>query len=423
MNAPAIVCEHLKKRYELGAQERYQTLRDAIVRGARRMGRLFARDDNDSAPHVWALNDVSFEIGHGEVIGIIGRNGAGKTTLLKILSRITRPTSGRATVRGRIGSMLEVGTGFHAELTGRENIYLNGAILGMKRAEIDRRFDEIVAFAEIERFLDTTVKRYSSGMYMRLAFAVAAHLEPDILLVDEVLAVGDAAFQKKCLGKMNDAATAGRTVVFVSHNLLAIRDLCTRTIWLEKGVIAASGDSDTVISKYLETASNAIPHKSFDNPAAAPGSDYVRLRRASVAPAGGTPSDAITVRAPVAVEFEYWQLAPGYCPGLSFQLLNQYGILVFETGRPRDPLGLGNSYPAGVYRDVCTIPGDLLNDGAYSIILYFQDSIGAVTHIEHDVVIFEVRDVTELRDNWYGDWRGVVRPPVQWTSTIESSAP
>ncbi len=249
MSDIALRVEHLSKRYHIGhAQKRHDTLRDWLVDTAaapfRRNGQ-HAEDDT-----FWALKDVSFEVQRGEVVGIIGRNGAGKSTLLKILSRITDPTEGKATINGRVGSLLEVGTGFHPELTGRENIYLNGAILGMKRAEIDRKFDEIVAFAEIEKFLDTPVKRYSSGMYVRLAFAVAAHLEPEILLVDEVLAVGDAAFQKKCLGKMGDVAKEGRTVLFVSHNMAAIAQLCPLALVLRDGQMAFSGASAVAVREY-----------------------------------------------------------------------------------------------------------------------------------------------------------------------------
>jgi len=243
----AIRVEHLSKRYRIGAQ-RHDTLRDAIVHTFKRgNARTSSRHDDT----IWALRDVSFEVKRGEVVGIIGRNGAGKSTLLKILSRITEPTSGRAEIHGRVGSLLEVGTGFHPELTGRENIYLNGAILGMRKAEIDRKFDEIVAFAEIEKFLDTPVKHYSSGMYVRLAFAVAAHLDPEILLVDEVLAVGDAAFQKKCLGKMGDVASEGRTVLFVSHNMAAIQSLCNWGLLLNDGWATESGSIDEVVKAYL----------------------------------------------------------------------------------------------------------------------------------------------------------------------------
>jgi lipopolysaccharide transport system ATP-binding protein len=254
MNAPAIRVEGLGKRYRLGGtRERYSTLRDQFRRWAspRRLLRGAARTAD--APPFWALKDVSFEVRPGEVVGIIGRNGAGKSTLLKILSQITEPTEGEADIYGRVGSLLEVGTGFHPELTGRENIFLNGAILGMGRAEISRKFDEMVAFAEVEKFINMPVKHYSSGMYTRLAFAVAAHLEPEILVVDEVLAVGDAQFQKKCLGKMEGIARQGRTVLFVSHQMATVQNLCGRAIMLDRGTVVADGDTPAVIGKYLAT--------------------------------------------------------------------------------------------------------------------------------------------------------------------------
>jgi lipopolysaccharide transport system ATP-binding protein len=251
----AIVADRLSKRYVLGdRQERYRTLREGVMRTAaapfRAIGAALRREKREPRPSLWALEDVSFEIKRGEVVGIVGRNGAGKSTLLKILSRITEPTRGYVDITGRVGSLLEVGTGFHNELTGRENIFLNGAILGMKRRDIERQFDEIVAFAEVEQFVDTPVKRYSSGMYMRLAFAVAAHLEPDILLVDEVLAVGDAAFQRKCLGKLGDVASDGRTVLFVSHNMGAIREMCQSGIVLDRGTVHTHGHVSEVIEAY-----------------------------------------------------------------------------------------------------------------------------------------------------------------------------
>jgi lipopolysaccharide transport system ATP-binding protein len=259
-----------------------------------------------SDEEIWALRGVNVEVLRGEVVGLIGRNGAGKTTLLKLLSRIAEPTAGRVCIKGRVGSLLEVGTGFHPELTGRENVYLNGAILGMRKTEIKRKFDQIVAFSEIEKFMDTPVKHYSSGMYMRLAFSVAAHLEPDILLVDEVLAVGDAAFQKKCLGKMDDVARHGRTVVFVSHNLLAIQSLCSRAIWLDQGRVADAGRTDDVVARYLKTCSYTTTERVWVDQADGPGTDQVRLRSACVRPVTGSPSDPITVRTPFVMEFDYW---------------------------------------------------------------------------------------------------------------------
>lgn len=257
MSDIAIQCDGISKQYRIGERESYKALRDVITDAIktpfRRLRRSASAPDSNGngKPTIWALQDVSFEVKQGDVVGIIGRNGAGKSTLLKILSRITEPTRGRAEINGRVGSLLEVGTGFHPELTGRENIFLNGAILGMKKAEIARKFDEIVAFAEVEKFIDTPIKHYSSGMYLRLAFAVAAHLQTEILIVDEVLAVGDAEFQKKCLGKMQDVSKSGRTVLFVSHSMLAIQRLCETGIYLERGHCKAIGSVSEIIENYV----------------------------------------------------------------------------------------------------------------------------------------------------------------------------
>ncbi len=284
MSTPAILVESLGKRYWIGHQapQRYMALRDILAKKTRdlasgALGRSASLEGHPKMEEFWALRDVSFEVGQGEVIGIIGRNGAGKSTLLKILSRITEPTLGKITIDGRVASLLEVGTGFHPELTGRENIFLNGAILGMQRREILRKFDEIVAFAEVEKFLDTPVKRYSSGMYMRLAFAVAAHLEPEIMLVDEVLAVGDAGFQKKCLGKMSEVATAGRTVFFVSHNMGAVSKLCQKGIVLDRGRVAYVGDKTDAIDFYLKSLTGPESHASIGTRSDRKGNGFLRM--------------------------------------------------------------------------------------------------------------------------------------------------
>jgi lipopolysaccharide transport system ATP-binding protein len=293
MSDIAIRCTGLSKQYRIGQQERYRALRDVVTEAAaaplRRLRHAISGNGHRALPFapgslrsntIWALDDVSFEIKPGEVVGIIGRNGAGKSTLLKILSRITKPTKGTAEIHGRVGSLLEVGTGFHPELTGRENIYLNGAILGMRKAEIDLKFDEIVAFAEVEKFIDTPVKRYSSGMHVRLAFAVAAHMQSEILLVDEVLAVGDAAFQRKCLGKMGEVARGGRTVLLVSHNMGALRGLCTEVAWIDKGRIVRTGPPG-VIDQYMGTmnqhATSTIELDCLDRAGGVP--DRLRLKR------------------------------------------------------------------------------------------------------------------------------------------------
>ena len=273
----------LSKRYRLGSSGgrrfTYRTLRDSIASAASDAFRRTTRSKFRAAPpdHIWALHDVSVQIGRGEVVGIVGRNGAGKTTLLKILSRITRPTSGKARLIGRVGSLLEVGTGFHPELTGRDNIYLNGAILGMARAEIRRKFDDIVDFSGVSKFIDTPVKRYSSGMYVRLAFAVAAHLEPEILMVDEVLAVGEAAFQRQCLGKMRDISRSGRTILFVSHNMPAITRLCERALLLAEGKLIDDGPPDRIVARYLSSEFGTTARCDWPDRDKAPGNDWVRL--------------------------------------------------------------------------------------------------------------------------------------------------
>jgi lipopolysaccharide transport system ATP-binding protein len=270
MSGVAISIDRLGKRYRLGEKRgRYRTFREALESAARKpvagLRSKLSKNRQPAEEHIWALRDVSFDVRPGEVVGIIGHNGAGKSTLLKILSRITEPSEGHAEMWGRVGSLLEVGTGFHLELTGRENIFLNGAILGMTKREIQSKFDEIVAFAEVEKFMDTPVKHYSSGMHLRLAFAVAAHLEPEILLMDEVLAVGDTAFQRKCLGKMEEVAAAGRTVLFVSHNMTAIRELCKRAIWIHQGVVQEDGDVDRVTRSYLRTLTSSSTSHSNDS--------------------------------------------------------------------------------------------------------------------------------------------------------------
>lgn len=421
MNDIAIQVVDLSKQYRIGGKrERYKTLRDtltdAFVSPFQRAGKLLRGQVTSAADldaTIWALKDVSFEVKRGEVVGIIGRNGAGKTTLLKILSLITEPTEGYARVRGRVGSLLEVGTGFHSELSGRENIYLSGAILGMKKAEIDRKLDEIVAFAEVEKFVDTPVKHYSSGMYLRLAFAVAAHLEPEILLVDEVLAVGDAAFQKKCLGKMGKVAQEGRTVLFVSHNMTAVQSLCTRVIWLNEGQVVEKGQPGQVVAHYLQTSFSDLTEQVWNNIATAPGNDKVRLRRACVRPVNGSSSDQITVRTPFMIEFEYWNLQPGAHLNLSLHVYNEQGIMVFNTGPMQ-----GREFPAGLFRDVCHVPGDLLNDGMHRIELLVVKDERNIIYRQDDILVFNVLDTIEMRGAWYGKWQGAVRPILEYSTEL-----
>jgi lipopolysaccharide transport system ATP-binding protein len=415
-NKVAISCEGISKRYWIGRQERYRTLRDTLAAMAhapfRRLTSLRhspASADNRK-PELWALKDVSLEVEHGEVLGIIGRNGSGKSTLLKILSRITKPTEGHAEIRGRVGTLLEVGAGFHPELTGRENIYLNGSILGMTRREIERKFDEIVEFAECGRLLDTPMKHYSSGMYVRLAFAVAAHLETEILLVDEVLAVGDAAFQKKCLGKIGEAAGQGRTVLFVSHNMIAVDSLCTRAICLHEGTVVLQGPPGLVTSRYLQNWLPSFKEVVYDDINTAPGNDIIRLHRARVRPQDESSEDRLTVRTPFVVEFEYWKLTAHSCLDLVAEVFNDHGINVFTTANLREP-----PTSLGLVRSSFIVPADLMNDGTYRInLMEVLDGVTVAARWE-DLVAFEVHDAaSELRGHYHGFWPGAMRPNLEW---------
>ncbi len=416
MSDIAIRVEGLSKAYQIRhtqARSSYRTLREDLVALAQKPLR---RGGGQTRETFWALDDVSFEVRHGEALGIIGRNGAGKSTLLKILSRITKPTRGQATVYGRVGSLLEVGTGFHPELTGRENIFLNGAILGMTRRDIQRHFDEIVDFAEIEQFLDTPVKRYSSGMYMRLAFAVAAHLEPEVLVVDEVLAVGDAAFQKKCLGKMGEVASGGRTVLFVSHNMAAVQQLCSRGIWLEKGLIAELGSADSVVSSYLNKNIAGTSGTVFANVESAPGNDRIRVRGIRVVPSEADTDLPITMTTPVKVEIDYWNLTPDTLLNVSLHVLNAEGTVAFSSVPIDVPEWLEHPHPVGLFRSTCFIPGHLLNSGLYQLNVYFVEGQARVILEYRDALAFDVADSAETRgrSSWFGKWPGVLHPRTHW---------
>jgi lipopolysaccharide transport system ATP-binding protein len=369
---------------------------------------------------IWALNDINFSVNRGEAIGIIGRNGAGKSTLLKILSRVTAPTSGVIKARGRIASLLEVGTGFHSELTGRENIFLNGAIMGMNRAEVRRKFDEIVDFSGVEKFIDTPVKRYSSGMYVRLAFAVAAHLEPEILVVDEVLA-GDADFQKKCLGKMGEVASGGRTVLFVSHNMQAIVALCNRVLWLNQGTVMMTGRTAEVSEKYVSFGSEDLAEArwEFDK---APGTKDVRLKSLRVAGEHGISGNNFNLSDTINLEMEFWVIKGGMRLNPSFQIFNQLGVIVFATTNFHDPEWNDRVYEPGLYRTVCTIPGHLMNEGKHSIsALVIRNKNDA--HIREETVSFTVHDDGVSRSGYTGGWIGVVRPLLPWTVDRIDSLP
>jgi lipopolysaccharide transport system ATP-binding protein len=414
MNDIAIKVEGLSKLYRIGSrQPGYQTLRESIVNATTssirrltslcRLGPSFRSPDSSSAGpqssvsgpdnHIWALKDVSFEVKQGEVVGIIGRNGAGKSTLLKILSRITEPTKGYAEIRGRVGSLLEIGTGFHPELTGRENIYLNGAILGMNRFEIEKKFDEILAFAETEKFIDTPVKHYSSGMTVRLAFGVAAHLEPDILLIDEVLAVGDAAFQRKCLGKMGDVAKGGRTVVFVSHNMGAIRQLCDRVIWIDQGKIRDNGEVEEVVTNYLADSSRGFVQNNLE-------SDNLRIERVILKDRNGRSKSSFLPGEDLVVEIHFF--AKKFIPKPYFwvNLVSQYGSvlganMLLDGHRPDSIEGNGML--------ICTLMSIPLLPQTYSVRMGVRGENGVTFLIKTaEVAFFNVQGIAKTM-GWAGE--------------------
>jgi homopolymeric O-antigen transport system ATP-binding protein len=423
MSTPIISVKGLGKRYRIGGKRaRYHTLRESLVNATTGLWKtLRGAGGGGKREDFWALKDVSFDVQPGEVVGIIGRNGAGKSTLLKILSEITEPTEGRAELRGRVGSLLEVGTGFHPELTGRENIYLSGAILGMKKAEIDRKFDEIVDFSGVEKFLDTPAKRYSSGMYVRLGFAVAAHLEPEILVIDEVLAVGDAEFQKKCLGKMGDVAKSGRTVLFVSHNMVAVRRLCSCSVLLEQGRVLASGSTEEVISTYLTKGVQSPAERYWEDLRLAPGNQGIKLHGVRVLDETGKPCHRHDIRRPVRVEilFRIQQEKRGVVPG--FHLFDNEGNCLFMSYDHNRPEWQEQIFDPGPHSAVCEIPGNFLAEGRFTVTVAINVEVGqSFCHVlERDAVGFEVFDPCEgdsVRGPNSNTWGGVVRPMLRWTT-------
>ena len=411
-----ITAEGLAKQYSLGEhQAAYGTLRESLARAGRR---VTGREHRHKAEQIWALRDVTFEVQQGEVLGIIGRNGAGKSTLLKVLTRITWPTAGRVEIRGRVGSLLEVGTGFHPELTGRENVHLNGAILGMKRREIDRRYDEIVEFSGVERFIDTPVKRYSSGMYVRLAFAVAAHLEPEILLVDEVLAVGDAEFQRRCLGRMEELGSSGRTVIFVSHQLPAVAQMCDRAIQINGGTVVGDGRPAEVIANYLHQTHSSGSERSWPEDSA-PGNDLAKILSIRLVPHGDMPPGVVDVRHPIAIETVFRVAHEGKPLFPKIKVLDQEGAIAFNA-MDTDDRWLQPT-PPGVYVSTAWIPGNMLNEGSAIV----EAAICSIDFpkLEHhaavyEAISFEVLDPGEgdsARGAFAGQWRGVLRPKLEWT--------
>jgi lipopolysaccharide transport system ATP-binding protein len=429
MSQAVIRVENLSKRYLLGhksggeTSDPYLALRDVIGREIRNVGRktldmLRGRQilSGDEIEEFWALKDVSFDVKQGEVIGIIGRNGAGKSTLLKILSRVTEPTEGRVVLRGRVASLLEVGTGFHPELTGRENIFLNGAILGMTRREIARKFDEIVGFAEIEKFLDTPVKRYSSGMYVRLAFAVAAHLEPEILIVDEVLAVGDAEFQKKCLGKMDEVSRQeGRTVLFVSHNLAAVAEMAHRALLLDSGSVAVDGSVGAALSAYLSRGSKEAGYaRPYDNRHISPHISRIELLTSD-------PNGVHRFNEPLAIKFWIRHPRPMINGSFCFQIINQFQIAVICSSYYQN-ITFGKTSGSTIL--VCQFPGLLLNVGRFHLRTWLQEAMhdGEIYETLDGVCVFEVVRINETQ---FAGWRPEVctyHEQHAW-SVVDASAP
>jgi lipopolysaccharide transport system ATP-binding protein len=416
-----INAENLGKKYIIGHQAEnagYLTLRDMMMHNAQTlwnktkdlaMGKPIVQ--GTTTEEVWALKDVSFKIKRGDAVGIIGRNGAGKSTLLKTLSRITAPTTGRIAIKGRVASLLEVGTGFHPELTGRENIYLNGTILGMTRSEIKQKFDEIVAFAEVEKFLDTPVKRYSSGMYVRLAFAVAAHLEPEILVVDEVLAVGDAQFQKKCLGKMGNIAAQGRTILFVSHNMAAIRTLCGTGILLENGKVTQNDLASSVVDKYLGGQGDNKNCLEWNFPDDAPGNEYIRLMKVSALPLND--ETIISIDTGIKIDILFYNYKENASIDLTIRVINDEGIMIFESGCIISP---NRDSKRGLYQIGGIIPPHLLNAGSYKINMFFGlDQLHALYAFDKDLS-FEIENTATGRGSNMSRAPGVIRPMLQWAT-------
>jgi len=428
MSDVVIRVENLCKEYRLGTISHGTLYRDlqsgwAKFRGEEdpnvRIDLVNTGQLNSITDRFCALKDISFDVEQGEIVGIIGRNGAGKSTLLKIISRVTAPTEGTIKIKGRVASLLEVGTGFHPELTGRENIFLNGAILGMHTWEIEQKFDEIVKFSEIDKFIDTPVKRYSSGMYVRLAFAVAAHLEPEILLVDEVLAVGDIPFQKKCLGKMREVAQGGRTILFVSHNMDAIKKLCTRTVLLHEGKVVMDGSPEEVIGKYLMNKMGCLGERTWPDITTAPGDNVVRMRAARVLDQNGKICTSFDVRDPIIIELEYHVLEEGHHLHVHLSFIKN-GYTIFSSKDNLDSPWRDTVCPTGHYRSTCHIPGDFLNEGEVSIYCAITTvGTGNIGHVNiEELLIFDVSDRMDpggVRGNYPLHWeRQGVRPRLLW---------
>lgn len=417
----------LGKKYIIGHKGTtgYKTFREQMLR---QVHNFYSRTkklvrgqevlEGEELEDFWALKDLNFEIKKGDRVGIIGKNGAGKSTLLKVLSRITEPTTGKVFIKGRVASLLEVGTGFHPELTGRENIFLNGAIMGMSRAEIKRKFDEIVDFSGVEKFLDTPVKRYSSGMYVRLAFSVAAHLEPEILIVDEVLAVGDAEFQKKCLGKMQDVSSSeGRTVLFVSHNMPALLNLCNKAILLKSGKFQNMGKADEIVQEYILSVATA--NADIDSSIKIR-SDKTKLLSVSVKQDNTYRVD-VDIAKPILIEMVYEIMEDNTICTPSIVVKDNFDVEVFASfNSPSASSVIDNFYGVplkkGIYKSTILIPANFLNDSNYFADIYLSKFLQEVYTYAEKAVLFNVIDTGEMSKEYHNKWRGVVRPKLEWNT-------
>lgn len=412
MSDSVIKTKGLSKQYRLGSTGSHTLSEDlnrflAKLKGKEdpylKIGTENKRDQKAISDYVWSLKNIDLDIKRGEAVGILGRNGAGKSTLLKILSRVTKPTVGKVYIKGRIASLLEVGTGFHADLTGRENIYMNGAILGMSSREITSKMDEIIDFSGVSAYIDTPVKRYSSGMYVRLAFAVAANLDPEILIVDEVLAVGDAEFQKKCLGKMQDVNSKdGRTVLFVSHNILSISALCNKGVLLSNGQLQASGHIDDIVNVYTNSGANMNLVQKWENNETAPGNNTFKLKRFEVIPE--FKNEAITIKDSFRIEIDFIALQDSNCINLSIHLNTLAGDCIFNI--VTDAINIKE----GLFSGVAEIPGDLLNDGMYQLSVMVVIDRSTVLFYHKEGPIFAIEETKRLDTAWFGKWNGAVRP-------------
>ena len=416
MNSPAISTSGLGKRYEIGRRrDLHGRLTESLWSA---MAAPFRRHPAVSKDWIWALREVSFEVPRGEVVGVIGRNGSGKSTLLKVLSRITEPTMGLARLEGRVGSLLEVGTGFHPELTGRENVFMSGAVLGMRRAEINRRFDEIVDFAGVEPFLDTPIKRFSSGMQVRLGFAVAAHMDPEILFIDEVLAVGDAEFQRRCLGKMSELGQGGRTILFVSHSMPAVLRLCKQALLLDHGRLVELGRASDVVHAYMRTGASSATERIWSE-WDAPGDDVAKLRAIRLLPHRVDGIDEFDIREPIDIEVEYSTSGRASTrPLLNVDAYNEEDVCVFSLTDQTSQGWRKLPTKSGIIRSTCRLPGNFLAEGRLSLnvaVVTYNPLVGHA--VELNAVSFRVVDRSDgdgAKGMAAGDWPGVVRPLLDW---------